>query len=60
MYHVVIGSNSFSGFDFTMFLLKKNQKVIKLAKKVKKQSNVYKRQLKRCKNTLTTKKYIIF
>ena len=38
----------------------KNQKVIKLAKKVKKQSNVYKRQLKRCKNTLTTKKYIIF
>ena len=39
---------------------KKNQRVIKLAKKVKKQSNVYKRQLKKCKNSLTTKKYIIF
>ena len=32
MYHVVIGSNSFSGFDFTMYLLNKKQKVIGLSR----------------------------
>ena len=39
---------------------KKNQKVINLAKKVEKQSSKYKNQLIKCKNSLTTKKYIIF
>ena len=39
---------------------KKNQKVINLAKKVEKQSNIYKEQLSQCKNSLTTSKYIIF
>ena len=39
---------------------KKNKKVIKLAKKVEKQSNIYKKQLFDCKNSLSKKKYIIF
>ena len=39
---------------------KKNEKVIKLAKKEKKQSNIYKNQLLKCKNLLNKKKYIIF
>ena len=39
---------------------KKNKKVIKLAKKVEKQSNIYKKQLFRCKNSLDKNKYIIF
>ena len=39
---------------------KKNKKVIKLAKKVEKQSNVYKKQLLRCANSLNKKKYVIF
>ena len=39
---------------------KKNQKVLILAKNVEKQSNLYKKQLKLCKNKLTTNKYIIF
>ena len=39
---------------------KKNQKVILLANKVKKQSNKYKQQLAKCKKSLTTRKYIIF
>ena len=39
---------------------KKNQKVILLAKKVEKQSNKYKKQLSKCKNSLSTRKYIIF
>ena len=39
---------------------KKNNKVINLAKRVEKQSNVYKKQLSDCKNKLTTSKYIIF
>ena len=39
---------------------KKNQKVINLAKKVEKQSNIYKKQLSDCKSSLTTNKYIIF
>ena len=39
---------------------KKNKKVINLAKRVEKQSNVYKQQLSECKNSLTTSKYIIF
>ena len=39
---------------------KQNQKVILLAKKVENQSNKYKRQLKKCSNSLTTRKYIIF
>ncbi len=39
---------------------KKNKKVIGLAKKVEKQSNIYKRQLKKCSNSLNKNKYIIF
>ena len=39
---------------------KKNKKVINLAKRVEKQSNIYKKQLSDCKNKLTTSKYIIF
>ena len=39
---------------------KKNKKVISLAKKVEKQSNIYKKQLLECKNLLNKKKYIIF
>ena len=39
---------------------KKNKKVISLAKKVEKQSNVYKVQLSKCKNRLNKKKYIIY
>ena len=39
---------------------KKNNKVIKLAKRVEKQSDIYKKQLSDCKNKLTTSKYIIF
>ena len=39
---------------------KKNRKVINLAKRVEKQSNIYKQQLSECKNSLSTSKYIIF
>ena len=39
---------------------KKNKKVIKLAKKVQKQSSIYKKQLINCKSSLNKKKYIIF
>ncbi len=39
---------------------KNNKKVIKLAKRVEKQSNIYKQQLSECKNSLSTSKYIIF
>ena len=39
---------------------KKNNKVIGLAKKVEKQSKVYKQQLLKCKNSLNKNKYIIF
>ena len=39
---------------------KNNKKVIKLAKKVEKQSNIYKKQLFSCRNLLNKKKYIIF
>ena len=39
---------------------KQNQKIVSLAKKVQKQSNKYKKQLGKCKNRLTTRKYIIF
>ena len=39
---------------------KKNKKVIGLAKKVEKQSNIYKKQLLNCRNSLSKKKYIIF
>ena len=39
---------------------KKNAKVIKLAKKVEKQSKIYKKQLKDCSESITKKKYIIF
>ena len=37
-----------------------NKKVINLAKKVEKQSIIYKKQLSECKNSLSTSKYIIF
>ena len=39
---------------------KNNKKVINLAKRVEKQSNIYKQQLSKCKNSLSTSKYIIF
>ena len=39
---------------------KKNKKVIRLAKKVERQSNIYKKQLLECKNHLDKNKYIIF
>ena len=39
---------------------KKNKKVISLAKKVEKQSKVYKNQLSKCSKTLSKNKYIIF
>ena len=39
---------------------KKNKKVIGLAKKVEKQSNIYKKQLLDCSNSLNKNKYIIF
>ena len=39
---------------------KKNEKVIKLAKKVKKQSDIYKKQLLNCRKSLNKNKYIIF
>ena len=39
---------------------KKNQKVIRLAKKVEKQSNKYKAQLQDCQKRLNKNKYIIF
>ena len=39
---------------------KNNNKVINLAKRVERQSNIYKQQLSECKNSLSTSKYIIF
>ena len=39
---------------------KKNKKVIGLAKKVERQSNIYKKQLFKCRNSLNKNKYIIF
>ncbi len=39
---------------------KKNKKIVQLAKKVKIQSDKYKRQLENCKSKLNRKKYIIF
>ena len=39
---------------------RKNKKVISLAKKVEKQSYIYKKQLSKCKNSLNKNKYIIF
>tara|TARA_B100000287_G_scaffold149516_1_gene141223 strand:+ start:735 stop:1361 length:627 start_codon:yes stop_codon:yes gene_type:complete len=39
---------------------KKNKKVIKLANKVEKQSNIYKKQLSKCRTSLDKNKYIIF
>ena len=39
---------------------KSNKKVLNLAKRVEKQSNIYKKQLSDCKNPLSTNKYIVF
>ena len=39
---------------------KKNKKIINLAKKVEKQSNLYKKQLLDCQSKLNKNKYIIF
>ena len=39
---------------------KSNKKVINLAERVEKQSNIYKQQLLECENFLSTSKYIIF
>ena len=39
---------------------KKKEKIILYAKKVQRQSNKYKKQLDACKNSLTTRKYILF
>ena len=41
-------------------IIKKNKKVIGLAKKVKKQSDIYKNQLLKCKNSLNKNRYLIF
>jgi len=39
---------------------KKKEKVINLAKRVEKQSHIYKKQLSQCRNSLNKNKYIIF
>tara|TARA_B100000941_G_scaffold51436_1_gene32818 strand:- start:380 stop:982 length:603 start_codon:yes stop_codon:yes gene_type:complete len=39
---------------------KKNEKVIRLAKRVEKQSNIYKKQLSSCKDYLNKNRYLIF
>ena len=39
---------------------KKNEKVIILAKRVEKQSNIYKKQLSSCKDSLNKNRYLIF
>jgi hypothetical protein len=39
---------------------KKNEKVINLAKRVEKQSSIYKKQLSECRNNLNKNKFIIF
>ena len=39
---------------------KKKEKVINLAKRVEKQSSIYKKQLSQCRNSLNKNKYIIF
>ena len=39
---------------------KNNKKVINLAKRVEKQSNLYKKQLLECQSKLNQNKYIIF
>ena len=39
---------------------KSNNKILLIAKKVEKQSSKYKNQLAKCKNVLSTNKYIIF
>ena len=39
---------------------KKNKKIINLAKRVEKQSNIYKKQLLECESKLNKNKYIIF
>ncbi len=39
---------------------KNNKKVINLANKVERQSNIYKKQLQNCKNSLSTSRYIVF
>ena len=39
---------------------KKNKKVIRLAKNVEKQSNIYKKQLTKCRKSLNKNKYVIF
>ena len=39
---------------------KKNKKVINLAKKVEKQSQIYKKQFSKCRNSFSKNKYIIF
>ena len=41
-------------------IIKNNQKVIGLAKKVEQQSDKYKSQLKKCQKRLNKNKYIIF
>ena len=39
---------------------KKNKKVINLAKRVEKQSKIYKKQFSKCSNSFSKNKYIIF
>jgi len=39
---------------------KSNKKIINYAKRVEKQSNIYKKQLSDCQNSLSIRKYIIF
>ena len=46
--------------NYSKEVYKKDKKSILLAKKVEKQSNAYKNQLKECQKSLDRKKYIIF
>ena len=46
--------------DYSKKTYEKNKKAIIFAKIVEKQSNIYKKQLKECQNSLNKKKYIIF
>ena len=46
--------------DYSKKTYEKNKKAIIFAKSVEKQSNIYKKQLKECQNSLNKKKYIIF
>ena len=56
---LITGGAGFIGSNLTEYLLKNNQKVIILAKKVAEQANKYREQLNKCKKKLNRNKYII-